>query len=739
MPFIKKAIVLVGKPYSPAPVVLGSIAAGYYFNVYLANTGRVFTWGSNAFGQLGDNSITNRTAPASVLGTTKTFCKILTGQYHSIGLDKNGMAWGWGLNSSGQLGDNTATNRYTPVSVIGTTKTFCEIANGNLASHNLVIDKYGKIWGWGSGAFGRLGNNSTLGQFTPVSIYGTNTFCKVTVGAVYSVGIDKNGRLWSWGRNANGQLGDNTITSRITPVSVAGTIKTFCKVSAGNLHTHAIDKNGRLWGWGINTFGQLGDNTSSSRRTPVSVLGLVKTFCEISAGTQHTLAIDKNGRLWSWGYGKYGVLGNNDSTQAQKNTPVSVLGTVKTFCKIWAGNFHNIAIDYKGKTWAWGYNLYGIVSNSNVEPKTTPISVTASKTFCKIFVGNQNGIGLTNNGEIFTWGLNDFGQIGDNTGIGKYNPVSIAGSTKTFCQIVNGYASNYAIDRYGRIWSWGDNTSGKLGDNSITNRFTPISILGTTKTFCKISTGFQHTAAIDQYGRIWSWGYNFYGQIGDSTTVSKRTPVAVLGALKTFCEISSQNNQTMAIDKNGRIWGWGHNQGGRLGIGAVLSTRTPRAILGVLKTFCKISSGADFGVAIDKNGKVWGWGSNGSGQLGDNSGGTYTSPISVYGTKTFCKIVAGDLSVLAIDKNGKLWAWGDNTDGQLGDGTTTARCTPVAVAGLAKTFCEIAAYRPYANSIDFHSAAIDQYGKMWAWGVSVYGGRGDGSIPVLTPISVCGL
>jgi alpha-tubulin suppressor-like RCC1 family protein len=738
MPFIKKAIVLVGKPYSPAPVVLGSIAAGYYFNVYLANTGRVFTWGSNAFGQLGDNSITDRTAPASVLGTTKTFCKILAGFYHSVGLDKNGRVWGWGLNSSGQLGDNTTTSRCTPVSVVGTTKTFCEISNGNLANHNLAIDKYGKVWAWGAGSFGRLGNNSTSNQITPVSIYGTKTFCKVTVGGSHSVAIDKNGRLWAWGRQSNGQLGDNTITSRLTPVSVVGTIKTFCKVSAGNVHTHAIDKNGRLWGWGANTTGQLGDNTTNSKRTPVSVGGLAKTFCEISGGASHTIAIDRNGRLWSWGYGKYGVLGNNDSSQISKLTPVSVLGTVKTFCKIWAGNFHNIAIDYKGKTWTWGYNLYGIVSNSNIEPKTTPISVTASKTFCKIFVGNQNGIGLTNNGAIFTWGLNDSGQIGDNTGVNKYTPVSIAGATKTFCQIVNGYSFNLAIDKYGKIWGWGINSNAQLGNNTISTAFTPTSIYG-TKTFCKISDGVYHATAIDNYGKVWSWGFNGSGQLGDNTSISKRTPVALAGLAKTFCEISSQNNQTMAIDKNGLIWGWGAGSGGRLGVPLPLSTRTPRSITGALKTFCKISIGATHGLAIDKNGKVWGWGDNGLGQLGNNSTTAYTSPVSVYGSKTFCKIATGDLSALAIDKNGKLWAWGDNTDGQLGDGTTIAKSTPVAVAGLAKTFCEIAANRPYATSLDFHSAAIDQYGKMWAWGSSVYGGRGDGSTPILTPISVCGL
>jgi len=579
-------------------------------------------------------------------------------------------------------------------------------------------------------------------QCTPVAIYGTKTFCKVTVSGNFSSGIDNNGRAWSWGGNANGRLGDNSTTCRNTPVSVLGVVKTFCKISAGGYYVHTIDKYGRLWSWGGNFYGNLGNNSTISQRTPVSILGATKTFCEISGGTNHSLAIDKYGRLWSWGFGKYGVLGDNDSNQMSKITPVSVGGTVKTFCKIGAGNFHSIAIDYKGKTWAWGYNLYGIISNSNIEPKITPISVTASKTFCRIFVGAQTGIGLTNNGSIFTWGSNEYGQLGDNTINLKYTPVSIGGSTKTFCQIVNGYSFNLAIDKYGKIWSWGYNNVRQLGDTTTINKSTPVAVAGLAKTFCKISAGAEHGAAIDQYGKIWSWGLNTSGQLGNNSTVSQLTPVAILGATKTFCEISLDVQHSMAIDKNGLAWGWGAASSGRLGIGAALCTRTPRSIIGTRKTFCKISTGTTSGYAIDKNGKAWSWGDNSFGQLGTNNTLAYNSPVSVYGTKTFCKIQGGGQYALAIDKNGKLWAWGSNTDGQLGDGTSgtlISRITPVAVAGLAKTFCEIAPYRVNVLNGDFHSAAIDQYGKMWAWGAGVYGGRGDGSTPVLTPISVCGL
>jgi alpha-tubulin suppressor-like RCC1 family protein len=183
--------------------------------------------------------------------------------------------------------------------------------------------------------------------------------------------IDKNGRAWGWGLNGNGELGNNSVTSIRTPVSVLGAVKTFCLISTGLNYTMAINKNGRAWGWGLNGNGQLGDNSITSRRTPVSVLGAVKTFCQISTGSEHTVAIDKNGRAWCWGYNLYGQLGDNSVTS--RRTPVSVLGAVKTFCLISAGNNHTIAIDKNGRVWGWGDPIYlGI----NRQLAITPTSIS---------------------------------------------------------------------------------------------------------------------------------------------------------------------------------------------------------------------------------------------------------------------------------------------------------------------------------------------------------------------------
>jgi alpha-tubulin suppressor-like RCC1 family protein len=183
--------------------------------------------------------------------------------------------------------------------------------------------------------------------------------------------IDKNGRGWAWGQNSVGQIGDNSITTRSTPVSLAGAVKTFCKITAGEQFSGSIDKNGRSWFWGVNTSGQLGDFTTTSRRTPVSVRGAIKTFCEISAGSAHVAAIDKDGRIWTWGSNSAGQLGDNSLTN--RSTPISVLGTVKTFCKVGGGTAHTIAIDKNGLVWGWGsFNAGQLGNNYNTQ---TPILI----------------------------------------------------------------------------------------------------------------------------------------------------------------------------------------------------------------------------------------------------------------------------------------------------------------------------------------------------------------------------
>jgi alpha-tubulin suppressor-like RCC1 family protein len=741
MPFIKNLSIFARKVVAGPPRVVSPtrLSGGDSFSVFIKTTGRVFGWGSNTLSQLGDNTVTQRLTPVSVVGAVKTFCQITSGNFHAAAIDKNGRAWAWGNNGQGQLGDNTITTRGTPVSVLGGVKTFCLISAGNAFS--VAIEKNGRVWGWGNNFYGQLGDGTSVSKRTPVSVGGTTkTFCEIATSKQHhTVAIDRNGRAWGWGWNVYGQLGDNTGTSRLTPVSVVGAVKTFCKIAAGFYFTVALDKNGRAWGWGYNANSQLGDNSTTQRLTPVSVLGATKTFCKIAAGAQHTVAITRTGRAWAWGDNQQGQLG--DGTEfGSRRTPVSVAGAVKTFCDIKAGESHTLALDKNGNVWAWGTYTNGRLGNNTGNATCTPLSVRGTtRTFCQIGSLSDTNLVIDKNGRAWGWGPNSNGQIGDNTATTRHTPVSVAGTAKTFCQISVGYGSNHAaaIDRYGRVWSWGNGSFGALGVNNAFALFsTPVSILGAPKIFCKISGGYFHTMAITNGGRLWGWGLNFYGALGDNSTVSKLTPVSVLGATKTFCEIYAGNYFTVALEKNGRVWSWGYNNNGQLGDNSITSRLTPVSIAGATKTFCKIGTtlGVDFVNAIDKNGRVWSWGSNILGQLGDNTTLSRRTPVAIVGNlKTFCHISSGlAYFAVALDNRGRAWAWGNNGNGQLGDNTVISRRTPVSVLGAIKTFCKIFA----GNS---HVTAIDKNGRIWTWGGNISGQLGINEFLRRTPVRVCTL
>jgi alpha-tubulin suppressor-like RCC1 family protein len=660
------------------------ISAGEQHSLAIDKNGKAWAWGSAQNFALGNsNQFTARSTPIAVGITTQTFCKISAGYRFSLAIDKNGRAWGWGTNSNGQLGDGTATNKSIPESVAGGVKTFCEISAGLV--HSAALDKNGRAWCWGYNVYGTLGDNSITDRCTPVSVAGTvKTFCQISAGKAYAtLAIDKNGRAWGWGYNDAGQIGNTTVFSVRTPVSVQGAVKTFCKISVGAQHTAAIDKNGRAWTWGVNTHGSLGDGTTTARTTPVSVAGAVKTFCEISAGGQNTLyhftlAIDKNGAAWGWGSIFGAFLG--DGSASRRTTPMSVRGNTRTFCKIFLAANHTISIDKGGRLWAWGNNDYSQLGDTTTTSRATPISVRgAVKTFCQIATGDFRTLAIDRTGRVWGWGNGYAGAIGTGNTFNYNTPVSIAGTVKTFCQISSGQYNSLAIDKNGRAWAWGDNGFGQLGDNSITQRCTPVSVAGAAKTFCKIDGGNNHVLAIDRTGRVWAWGANNFGQLGNNAFVSQRTPVSILGATKTFCHISGGVSHSLGIDKNGRAWAWGQGANGGLGNNSTANVCTPVSVLGGVKTFCKISGGQNFSVAIDKNGRVWAWGANSSGQLGDDTLLSKNTPVSVRGAvKTFCEIMTGTAHVIAIDKNGRAWAWGSDSSGQLGQNTMN-RLTPVRI------------------------------------------------------------
>jgi alpha-tubulin suppressor-like RCC1 family protein len=250
---------------------------------------------------------------------------------------------------------------------------------------------------------------------------------------------------------------------------------------------------------------------------------------------------------------------------------------------------------------------------------------------------------------VCAWGLNSSGQLGDNTTVNKSSPVSVVGGFLDWCQVSAGAAHTAAIRTNGSLWAWGCNSCGQLGDNTSIIKSSPVSVVGGFTDWCRISAGGYFNAAIRTNGTLWTWGSNYRGQIGDNTTVSKSSPVSVVGGFTDWCQVSAGSNTTAAIRTNGTLWTWGYNSHGLLGDNTVISKLSPVSVVGGFTDWCQVSAGSSITAAIRTNGTLWTWGYNGNGRLGDNTVVAKSSPVSVVGAFTdWWQVSAGNGHTAAI-------------------------------------------------------------------------------------------
>jgi alpha-tubulin suppressor-like RCC1 family protein len=347
------------------------------------------------------------------------------------------------------------------------------------------------IYTWGAATSGALGDNTTVNKSSPVSVVGGfDNWSSVTMGRNTGLGVRTSGTLWAWGCNDVGQLGDNTIVSKSSPVSVVGGFTDWLQADTNSegAHVVALRQNGTIWAWGCNNCGQLGDCTIVSKSSPVSVVGGFTNWCQVSAGSCHSLAVRSNGTAWAWGSGLCGMLGDN--TLVSKSSPVSVVGGFTDWCQISAACRNSLAVRTNGTLWAWGTNNAGQLGDNSIANKSSPVSVVGGFTnWCQVSASNLQSLGVRQNGTAWGWGSGASGRLGDNTIVSKSSPVSVVGGFTDWCQISAGVTHSLAVRQNGTAWAWGAATSGALGNNSTTDRSSPVSVVGGFITWAQVSAG----------------------------------------------------------------------------------------------------------------------------------------------------------------------------------------------------------------------------------------------------------
>jgi RHS repeat-associated protein len=379
---------------------------------------------STAFDQA--NRLTSATTSPKVIA-------VADGASHSLALKSDGTVWSWGLNTNGQLGNNSTVQSLVPVQVSGLTNVTAISAG---ASHSLALKSDGTVWSWGLNTNGQLGNNSTVQSLVPVQVSGLTSVTAISAGTAHSVARKSNSTVWAWGLNSSGQLGDTTTTQRLVPVQTSG-LTTATGVAAGGSHSLAVLADGTARAWGLNSSGELGNNTTTNSSTPVTVSGL-GTVTSIAAGSAHSVARKTNGTVWAWGLNSSGQLGNNTTTNAK--VPVQTSG-ITTATSVGAGANHSLLVKTDGTVWAWGLNANGQLGNNATVNAKVPVQAGTATNVLAATGGASHTTSVRADGQVWSWGLNTNGQVGDNTTTQRKVPVqtvNLPGATTTASYTYNG-------------------------------------------------------------------------------------------------------------------------------------------------------------------------------------------------------------------------------------------------------------------------------------------------------------
>ena len=362
---------------------------------------QLWVWGTGNEGRLGTNNGGQQNNPVTTFAGGTNWKQVFGGGSGTIAIKTDGTLWVWGLGTSGELGNNTNTNRSTPVTTFaGGTNWKSLSSSGYTGSYNAAIKTDGSLWTWGSSLFGMLGTNNTTTRSTPVTTFaGGNNWKSLACGGGHMGAIKTDGTLWMWGQNGTiGALGINfsgTDNHRNTPVTTFAGGNNWKQVSCGSQYTAAIKTDGSLWTWGFNANGKLGDNTTITRSTPVTTFAGGNDWKQVSCGLNHTAAIKTDGSLWVWGLNGNGRLGTNDTNT--RTTPVTTFTGGNNWKQVsCGGQEHTAAIKTDGTLWTWGRNNFGQLGNIsfNVDRSIPSLTTAGGNNWKSVSAGGNHTVAV---------------------------------------------------------------------------------------------------------------------------------------------------------------------------------------------------------------------------------------------------------------------------------------------------------------------------------------------------------
>jgi alpha-tubulin suppressor-like RCC1 family protein len=702
-----------------------ALAAGSAHACVLREAGDVTCWGRNADGQLGDGTLTPHSSGAAVPGLPDAVA-ISAGDRHTCAVRRAGQVVCWGADDTGQLGDGGGPDRLAPAPVPGVANATA-VAAGAGFSCALLADQ--SVLCWGDDRDGEIGDGATSAvPRAPTAVMGLAGARALAGFAQHACAIRADGSLACWGSNTSGQLGDGTLVNRSAATPVPG-LSGVTAVAGGLSHTCALSDAG-LSCWGSNSQGQLGVDTGTSATpitTPMAV-PLVVGPIAVAAGAQHTCAVRGTGQVLCWGQNGSGQLG--EGSMSSLGEPVPVTG-LDTGLAVAAGTTFSCATTMDGAVFCWGDDHDGELGTGRDVVQPQPITLdlpagpvaTGGAHTCAV----DSEAGVAGGLAFSCWGSDQAGQLGDNGEADRSRPGPIEQPLAPG-QIAAGALHTCAADASGGLWCWGRGSSGQLGPGRTVDTPFPISVPlpAGTRAAQAVSAGDAHTCAVLTTaagpGVVACFGANDRGQLGDGTTTPHGAPAAVTlgGPARPALAVSAGGAHSCAVDDAGQLFCWGANDRGQLGIGTTADQGAPAPVaLPGGSAVRAVSAGEAHTCAVDDGGHLFCWGANDRGQLGTGAAGPDVStPGEVTGLPSAATTVsAGGAHSCASLSDGRVFCWGANESGQLGDGTTVDRAAPAPVPGVSG---QVGAGRA-------HTCAWTSDGHAACWGANSSGQIGDGA------------
>ena len=451
---------------------VNAIAAGSYHTCAVSAGGSVSCWGYNGYGQLGDGANIDSATPVPVSNLASGAAAITAGFYHTCALLAGGKLKCWGRNDYGQVGDGTTTDHAAPAAAGGLTSGIKALAAGYY--HTCVLTTSGGVECWGYNTSGQLGDGTTTDRYTPVGVVGLgNGVAAIALGGYHTCALTTGGAVECWGDNEYGQLGDGTTTSSDTPVPVSGLASGVTAITAGDGQTCALLAGGAVKCWGRNDYGQLGDGATANLSTPVAVTGLASGVAAIAGGGYHTCALTVSGAVECWGGNEDGQLG--DGTTTDHHTPVAVTGLASGVTAISTHGWFTCALVTGQGVECWGDNSYGQMGDGTTTERNVPVPVKGlANGVTAISAGGWHTCALTAGGGLECWGLNTSGELGDGTYTSATIPVDVQGLASRVSIVTAGKQHTCALAA-GSVMCWGYNWDAELGINP---DWTPVDVIG---------------------------------------------------------------------------------------------------------------------------------------------------------------------------------------------------------------------------------------------------------------------